>query len=388
MTPPLGITAEIGTANINFGQASTFLEVADRCFSFNIRRGRNDYTKGFQAGVGTFVFRNLDGFFDPDAPTGLARGVKTGRRIIVASNPNTLLERIIYTGFITDIQLDYDLTGQATCTITTADALSILAQQEIDAGTAFPQQTTRQRFDDVLQLPELDYSFISGGSNGQSTCAAGTASGNALDYLNKVIATEQGAMFVDREGVLLFRNRYDVLNLPSETFADDGSGTNYEAITRLVTSLELYNRLQANRTSQAPVIRESSDSINQHGIRYIDIGEVLFNTDAEVSDMLDYAMVRYTSTTPRIANATTILDDKSDSTIADLVSLELTDSITVKFTPPGTSQIVVPVSIESITHQCTVGSKWLITFGLAPRGNYFMLDDVELGRLDENALAF
>jgi len=387
VTPALRIDAEIGTANITWGALSTFFDISDRCFSFNIQRGRNDYTRPFSAGTGTFTFRNLDGYFDPDNPTGLAQGIKIGRRVLLTINPGTIHERLLYVGFITDISLSYDLSGEATCTFSTADALSILAQQQIADGTTFPQQTTRERFDAVLQLPELDYVFVSGGSAGLSTCAAGNAAGNALSYLNKVITTEQGAMFVDREGVLLFRNRSDVLNVPTETFDDTGIGLNYQGIERSVPSLELYNRLQANRSGEDAVVRESATSPNRFGIRFLDLGEVLFATDAEVTEMLDYAMVKFASSRPRIASITTMLDDKTAATIADIVTLELTDAVTVKFTPPGTIGITVQASIEAISHQCTVGGKWLVTFGLAPRGNYLILDDVELGKLDQNALA-
>lgn len=388
MTPPLSITAEIGTANNVWGTASTFLDVTDRCFSFAIQRGRNDYTRPFDAGSGTFTFRNMDGYFDPDNPTGLVRGLKPGRQVIVALNPNTINEKVIYVGFITDIGLSYDLSGQATCTFSTSDALSLLAQEQIEAGTSFPAETTRERFDAVLALPEIDFPFITGGSTGLSTCEAGTASGNARDYLNKVITTEQGAMFVDREGVLTFRNRHDIINPPTATFSDSGTDIPYEGIERKVTALELYNRLQANRQNEAPVIEESSASINQFGVRFLDLGEVLFETDGEVSDMLDYALVRYASNQPRISNVTTILDDKSTATITALATLDLTDSVTVKFTPPGTLGIIVPASIESISHRCTYGQKWVVTYGLAPRIAYFVLDDLTLGRLDFNALAY
>lgn len=390
-TPPFSITAEIGTANNTWGTASTFLDITTRAVSFNITRGRTDYTQPFGAGTGSFTFRNNDGFFDPDVPTGLAQGIKVGRQVIIASDPNTVLERIVYIGFITDITLAYDMSGQALCTFTTADALSLLAQEQIDTGTTFPAQTTRERWDAVLALPEIDYSFITGGSTGLSTCAAGSASGSAIEYLNRVITTEQGAMFVDREGVLTFKNRYDILNPPSEVFGDGGgTDTPYEGIERLVTATELYNRLAAKRDGGTTIIRESTTSVNRFGIRFLDLGDVLFASDGEVTDMLDYAMVRYASSTPRIESVTTNLNEQSAATVADLVSLDLTDSATVKFTPPGTVGITAQVTIQSISHQCTVGSKWLVTYGFTPRdtSNYFVLDDSTLGRLDQNVLSF
>ena len=193
-----------------------------------------------------------------------------------------------------------------------------------------------------------------------------------------------------RTGVLRFLDRYELLNAATLTFSDDGSDTNYESIERLVTQLELYNSLAANRAGQIDVVRDNATNQSIYGVRFLDLGEVLFDTDAEVTDMLDFALVRFTSTSPRIAEVTTLLDSKSQIAVSQLVQLDLADSVTVEFTPPGVSQIVVPCSIESIAHAYTVGQGWRLSFGFTPRdtSSYFVLDDAVLGKLDENALAF
>jgi hypothetical protein len=392
VTHSVKIEAEFGSGVFTWGGSASYVDLTSRAFSFSISRGRSDYSQPFQAGTCTVTFRNQDGVLDPDNTAGTYYGrIQPGRRLRIVSNPgNMLYERIIYVGFITDIQLSYDLSGEAIVTMTAADGLSLLAQQSISDGTAVVQQTTGDRFNAIIGLSEVDYPFLVSLGIGQSICAAGTAEGNVLSYLEKVTQTEQGAIFVDRSGTLQFRNRYELLNASTWTFSDDGAATNYEAITRLVTALELYNRLQANRTGEDPVVRDSSTSKGQFGVRFLNLGEVLFNTDGEVTDMLDFAMVRFASTSPRIAEVTTLLDSKGQLTVANLVQLELTDSVTVEFTPPGVSQITVPCIIESVRHDFTVGGGWRLTFGFTPRdtSNYLVLDDAVLGALDANVLAF
>jgi hypothetical protein len=49
---------------------------------------------------------------------------------------------------------------------------------------------------------------------GISELAAGTATGNALEYFRQVEESEQGYLYVDREGTLTFRNRHTTLNDP------------------------------------------------------------------------------------------------------------------------------------------------------------------------------
>jgi hypothetical protein len=392
MSQPVAIQAEFGAGVFTWGGTGSFVDLTSRAFSFSIQRGRSDYSQPFQAGTCTVTFRNLDGALDPDNASGPYFGkIQPGRRLrFIAIPDDAFAAVIIFVGFITDIQLSYDLVGDATVTITAVDGLSILAQQQIDEGTSFPQQETGDRFNDVLQLPEVDWPFLTQRGVGFSICEAGTASGNVLSYLEQISTTEQGAIFVDRQGALRFKNRYEILGAPTFTFSDDGSDTNYEGIERLVTSVELYNRLQANRAGEPPVIRESFTSANLFGIRFLDLGEVLFGSDGEVTDMIDFAMVRFASASPRIAEVTTLLDSKSLAVFRSLMPLDLLDSVTVEFTPPNVAQIVLPCSIESIRHDYTVGQGWRLTFGFTPRdtSNYLVLDDATLGQLDSNVLGF
>lgn len=385
MSQPVKIEAEFGGKNV-------FVDLTARSVSFSISRGRSDYTEPFKTGTATVVMRNLDGELDPDNAAGSYYGdILVGRQVRITSNPASMLNnRVIYSGFISDYQLDYDIGGDAIVTLSCVDGLADLAQREIPDATAVVQQSTGNRVSFVLALPEVDYQGTINISTGQSICQAGVAQGNALAYLEQVVQTEQGALFVNRSGVLRFLDRYELLNASTLTFSDDGADTNYEAITRRVTQTELYNQVAASRPSQTPVVRDDVTSQSVYGIRFLNLGEVLFASDSQVTDMLDYALVRFADSSPRIATVTTLLDSKSALVVANLVQLELADSVTVEFTPPNVAQIVLPCSIESIRHDYTVGQGWRLTFGLTPRdtSNYLKLNDALLGQLDANVLGF
>lgn len=385
MSQPVSLEAEFGGKNV-------YVDLTSRSISFTVRRGRDDYTQPYRAGTAVVVMRNLDGDLDPDNTTGPYYGeILTGRRVRIISNKGSLLyEQSVYVGFIVDYTLSYDVSGQATVTISCADGLSELAQRSIDAGTAVVSQTTGARVSAVLALPEVDYTYATSIDTGYSTCAAGTASGNVLSYLFQIATTEQGALFVDKGGTLQFVDRYALLNASTFTFSDDGSGTAYTDITRLITQTELYNELAANRPAAADVIENNTANQAIYGIRFLDLGEVLFATNAEVTDMLAYALVRYSSTTPRISRVTVTLDPLSALTVGQLMLLDLTSSVTVEFTPPGVAQLTLESSIEYVEHQYSYGNTWRVTFGLTPRdtSNYLVLNDAVLGRLDFNVLAF
>jgi len=384
MAKPVKIEAE-------FGGKNSFVDITTAVTSIVVIRGRTDYTEQFSPGVAQVEALNYDGELDPDNTGGTYYGeILIGRRIRITSNADSLIyAQRIYEGAITDYTLNYDVSGTTTVSITCADGLAELAQRSID-DAAVSAELTGPRVTSILGLSDVNYTGTTNISTGYSTCAAGTASGNALSYLHQVSITEQGALFVNRNGVLRFLDRYELLSAPVETFSDDGSDINYEQVERLLTQTELYNQLEANRASATPVIRNDTTSQTTYGIRLLDLGLVFFATDAEVTDMLDYAMVRYANTSPRIAKVTTLLDDKLDADVAQLCQLELTDSVVVEFTPPSSTAITLDCIIESIAHYYTVGAGWRSTFGFSPRdtSNYLVLDDATLGRLDYNVLAF
>jgi hypothetical protein len=243
-----------------------------------------------------------------------------------------------------------------------------------------------------VPIKSADLVYLLANSDGQSICAAETVGQiNALQYLQRVALTEQGEFFIRNQGGLFLADRYWLLRPSQFTFTDTTGGTRFEAIERLSSWAQFYTRAQANRTGEDPVTRTTFTPFPlPQQLRFLELGEVLLRTDAEVADLIDFALVRTATPIPQIALLTVLLDDKPLSEQLGLLALELTDSVTVNYTPPGMSQLSLPSNIQSISHSYTVGLGWRVSFGFVPRDatNYLVLDDVTLGRLDENALAF
>jgi hypothetical protein len=203
--------------------------------------------------------------------------------------------------------------------------------------------------------------------------------------------TEQGEFFIRNQGGPFLTNRYWTLRAPVLTFSDSGDGINFQQIERLSSWTQLYNQLQANRTNENPIERVKLPPFPElQQLRFLNLGEVLLRSDAEVTELLDFALVRFATPVPQIASLTTLLDDKALADQLALLALELVDSVIVKYAPPGMSQLTLPCNIQSISHNYTVGLGWRVTFGFVPRDttSYLVLDDATLGKLNENALAF
>ena len=257
----------------------------------------------------------------------------------------------------------------------------------------FSAELSGKRVTAVLTNAGVNYQGTSAINAGLSDLASETLTSatNARNYLRKVINSEQGYLYGNRSGVLTFENRYGPLSDTTKaTFSDDGADVPYQRIDRRVATAELFNQLSANRTGQDPVLVNNTSSQDSYGIRNLNVGQVLVQDNATVTDLLNLLLVKTASTETRIAEITSVLDTLSASDITAIAQLELVDKVIVEFTPPGTSQQIAASSIESIEHNFSFGTTWRVTLGLIPQivTSYLVLNDATLGQLDNNSLGF
>ena len=367
--------------------AEVMADLTSRCVSFTTRRGRNDWTQPFSPGLATLLFRNIDGALDPlNTSSAYYPGITTGRTVTIKCNGH-----LIYSGLVEDINLGYDTSGDAWVTVVAEDQSSELGLRSLTSGTSFSEQTSGPRVSAVLANGNINYAGATSIDAGTGALAAETLSAdvNAVQYLQKVTNSEQGYLYVSRSGVMTFENRYGPISSPSAvTFSDDGSDVPYQEINRNLVSAELFNRLTANRTGAAAVTSNDTGSQDSYGIRLLPVGEVLVLDDATVTNLLNFLMVQTASTEVRINSLTAVLDTQASSTQNTVAQLELADSVTVEFTPPGVAQQSTNGTLQQIGHAFTVGETWRVTLGMTPRDttSYFILDDASLGRLDHNSL--
>ena len=165
----------LGTNLLGIGE--TFVDVSDRVVSLTVRRGRPDVLDPVRAGRANIVLQNRDGLLDPlNTSSPLYPGVEPARTIKVYGDGIQVFE-----GTVDDLALGYNPSGVAVVTIQAVDGLENFSLAEFPtAGTAFPQQDSGARVSAVLGV---NSSWWSGGtaiSSGDSTLAAGTATGNVL----------------------------------------------------------------------------------------------------------------------------------------------------------------------------------------------------------------
>ena len=371
------------TCQLSGGTAVT--DITSSVAQVSVSRGRSDETEPFQTGRATLTVRNLDGTFDPaGTPFRLRDDL-----IVYWTGNGTAVP--VFSGFVEDVTLGYDLSGDATVQVTCSDGLALLANQEIVEQSVGIQQSG-ERVQTVLGNAGVSWPAGTAIDTGISELAAGTATGNALQYLRQVEESEQGYLYVDRAGTLTFRNRHTTLNNPiaGSQFSDDGAGIPYEQVERFSGARSLFNKVTGEL--EDGTAREADDLTSQaeFSIRTLGLGTVLLRTAGVLEEFVEYLLNQFSEPTTRVDRLTVNLDRLSAANQQQLAEFELVDICDVEFTPPGRSQFTDELLVQGITHSVTVGGAWRTTLSFQPRDtrSFLTLDEDPEGKLDENVLAF
>jgi len=374
-------SAQFGVLDQNLlGVGEELVDVSDRVVSLSVRRGRQDVLEPARSGQASVTLRNLDGELDPlNTASSLYPGVEPARTLnIYADNIQ------VFAGIVDDIALGFTAGGDATVQIIASDGLSRLSLAEFPPdGLVVSEQNSGARISAVLAS---DTDFWTDGTNiatGDSDLAAGTATGNVVQYLNTVARSESGAFFVGRDGDLVFRNRLFAVTASTITLSDDGADIDYERLIRQTSGESLRTVAFGTRNN---VRRERSSTLGllRFGFRGLDLGELLLTSNDAVDDRLDFELSLRSQPNPTVQQ---VAVSQLRQTNTDVIGLELGDPIEVEFTPPGMSQITETGVVLNLRHDFTIGAGWRTTIGMRPAelSGIMVLDS---GRLDFDALAF
>jgi hypothetical protein len=374
-------SAEFGVLGTNrLGVGEVLEDVSDRVVSLSVSRGRQDALEPVRSGQASLTLRNLDGALDPlneDSP--LFPGVEPARSLNIYAD-----DVQVFAGIVEDIALGFTPGGDAEVQVTASDGLSVLALAEFPpAGLAVGEEDSGQRVTDVL---DSDTRFWTAGRDiaaGDSTLAAGTATGNVVEYLNTVARSEGGVVFVGRDGDLVFRNRLFAVTETPVTLSDDGTDIDYESLVRQTSGESLrtvaFGEREGNRLE-----RENELGLLRFGFRALDLGNLLLRTDADVEQRLDFELTLRAQPKPTVRE---VRVSQLRQTNTDVLGLELGDPIIVEFTPPNVTQVEESGVVLNVRHDFTVGAGWRTSVGMEPAvlAGFMILGT---GRLDVDALAF
>lgn len=359
-----------------------FIDVSDRVNTLAIRRGKNRDLDRYSAGNIAVGLINNDRYFDPIAGTAVDLIPRVPIKVTIDGADQ-------FYGLVNDWNFDYAPGEDSVATVIGADELTKLATQTVlSSGTAVVQKSG-ERVTAVLDMFTVDWpadrrNIDTGVSELEATVYE---SQNTLDYLQTVERSENGQLFIGKNGDLFFRSRSD--SAPSSAnlvkFADDGTGVPVrQFLVDYGSELMVNDVTVTNSTTSANAVNTLS-KLN-YGVIAETINTIL---NANLNGLANYIVAKYGDPEYRFSGVIVNLDSLDSTDRAAVLGIELGDVAEIVFTPNNLgSPIDKYGQVISIEHQKDVGQH-NIKFGLASADfASLVLDDIVFGKLDTNTLGF
>jgi hypothetical protein len=265
-----------------------FADLTNLVESVNITRGRNRQLDQFNAGTATVSFDNATRILDPLNTASIYYPFVLPRcPIIILANGIP-----IYTGLITDWNLNYDIANQDMMYAACSDQFTVLANQALNAVTP-AQELSSTRINTILNLPEILYQGPRDITTGSSTLGAFAIEQdtNCLDYLQQVTTSEQGYLYIAGDGTLTFKGRTSVLNpVADATFTYDGTGIPYQTLLNEFGDELLYNYIVTESPAGAAQTTSDADSIALYQTQQYVESDLLNSTTSEVAGLANICL--------------------------------------------------------------------------------------------------
>lgn len=377
-TTPIGGTAIAGAQPI---AGDVLYDVTEDVRSISVRRGRSKETDKFDAGSANIVVDNRDRKYDPAAGTAVspfAPSLKPRKALTVEAGGQA-----VFTGQVEDIDLEFQPSGDNTTTFKASDGFTLLNQIRLTPGTA-TAQVSGARVDDILDdagWPSIRRNV----DTGEATLGADVLGDNvnALDYLNKIAASEPGAVYVARDGALTFRDRTAPQISTGVLFSDSGSDIPFSDVQIEYGTERLFTSIEIVYTGGTAVANNAAAEL-EYGVDVLRV-DTLLSDDTQAQALADFYSGRFAAPLVRINSLTIPVDALSGAQLGQVLGLDLGDQVTVRFTPNGIGDPIEQiVAVESIEHQIDPG-RHVMRLSLSQALSGFILD---ASVLDRDTLGF
>jgi hypothetical protein len=381
------------------------IDVTPYVTDVGISRGRPDQLQQFVAGTATITLKNNDRRFDPTNqaspywdPVSGKSGVTPRRKVTVSSNGENL-----FVGLITDIDIDYapvrstSTVEDSLVSITAADDFVLLANAYTQADYTPSEEFSGSRVEYVLDLTEVGYPATRSISTGTALLGGGAtyqidANTNVLSYLQEVNTSEQGYLFISRDGNLTFSDRIGpAFNTIAAQFSDTGAQIPYTSLSIVYGQEFLYNKVLCSIVGGTEQIANDAASQAEFGISTLSLTDLLLANNTEALELADALLDLYKNPEYRFDRLQSVYNALSTLQRDTLSTLEIGDvvEITRNFVTGTPSSITEVYAIEGIKHAISaVDHRFEVALSPTSLLNEFILNDATFGVLDtDNALA-
>jgi len=381
-----------------------YATVMDGTIALTAKRGRANTGDQFPYGTMNFTLNDTyaDGVFNPfDTtspyydPNNSLPGLAPLRKVRFSRYDSLGVKKYLWVGYIVNFDYTFTLGGLDTVSVTCADFSYQLGQTFL-AEWNVTEQLSSARFNDMLDLPEVDYvgtrSIETGVATLGGAAAYTVANGTSVaGYANKIMDAEQGRIFVDREGTITFQKRIgQVLGVPVAEFHDTNPATKigYSAIGIDFQADTVVNRASVQHAgASSPEVAEDLTSQATYLIQTTSIIDSLVHNDAEALTLAEYLL--NANPEPRFNSIGTEFPGTAALDQDTLALLDVGDVINIQksiTTSSGPTQFAQNLTVEGLEHRLTLSAGHAVTYFTAPTTIVYelILDDAVYGTLDED----
>jgi len=372
-------------------------EVQSSVVRCTIRRGRwGQLFDDFEAASVSVTFNNEDRRFDPVYADGDFFGeLVPGRDIEISAGGVR-----VFTGFVQDYDLEYDVSGRSVTVARATDALGRLGAVEFDAWTNLeryaPSKLTAICERSEVQWPGTLRDFIPADYiilrtvTGPITMAQDAVSwgSNVLNYMKLIARSEWLSwLFASADGVLTLRPVVQFASLDNDwtpgaaVAAFGGAGIRFQTISAQYGSERLYAEVSVDTPfidAQTATVADPELWQQTYGpIRRLSISELLLtgftsppplallvSTEDFVMNLSDDLLAFYEAPAFRITEFSVELAALSPANQATVLGIDIAQVVDIEFTPNGVGDpISQTLVVQGVGHDITPDSH-VVTFSV------------------------
>ena len=386
------IRGRLDSGNV-LGGATTFTDVTSFVQSVSINRGRSRDLNSFSSGSASIVLENsTDGRFNPANTNGpYFPGIEPLIDVIVdclVAGESTYTN--LYTGLVTDWVTQYPNKTTSKVQVSCSDDFVKLANIET-TSLSVSSTDSGSMISSILANSQVAYSGSTSIDTGNSTMQSINKSSNALDLIQEIEKSENGAFFVGADGTLNFKNRHASFpTTTTTTFSDDGSDIPYLELNQPVDDDLIFNVINLKREGGSVQTATDTASQGKYLKRYLERSNLLNSSDSDVGDAAKFLLAKFKDALPRFSSMVLNVDTLSTANQLVVLGLELISGIKIEITPPGESSQVSRESVIDGINLAITPQDFVVRCNVSDAVNsaFFRLNSATYGQLDDDRLAY
>jgi hypothetical protein len=330
-----------------------------------MRRGRQFELDRMQAGSAQILLNNQDRRFDPNhAGSPYFGGVLPRRRLRIQATWNSITYPV-FSGYVEDWPQAWENNGRvASVSLTVSDGFAVFGQMALNVS--YGAELSSARVSNVLD----SVGWPSGAGN--RTIGTGFAhlqasvlvNTTALEHLLSVATSENGFVFMGRDGSATFIGRNYGGYSSLATFGDGAGELPYSDLT--LGTAPIWNDVRLTATGGIEQAALDATSITQFFQSSKIESQYLQDEDNDLQALADWYLFKFRNPQQRVTSMVVSPSRDPNNLWPQVLGREIGDHITINRRPPGGGSVISqPSVIEGIEHTAS-NHEWTTQFSLSP----------------------